>query len=97
MKIISLICAALLLIAVVNLPIVYYTILRYIITVGALAAVFLKAKKTINFWDITFIIIALIFNPMIPIYINSKSSWIIIDLLVAALFLIFAFREEKVV
>lgn len=92
MKPILLICAALLLLALLNLPIGYYTFLRIVITIGALVVVVTELKFGVNFWVITFGLIAVIFNPIIPIYLYDKALWAPIDVIAAILFGLKAFN-----
>jgi hypothetical protein len=87
MKILTLICAAFLLIALFYLPIGYYTFLRIIVTIGAIVIIVKELENGFNFWVISFGIIAILFNPLIPIYLN-KEAWILLDVIAAVLFII---------
>jgi hypothetical protein len=87
MKTILLICAAFLFLAIFKLPIGYYTFLRIVVTIGAIIAIVNESKNGIIFWIIAFGITAILFNPIIPIYLHDKSIWIPIDILVALLFI----------
>jgi hypothetical protein len=91
MKVLLLICAGLLLLAIADLPIGYYTFLRIAVTIGSMAIIIVEIKNGLNYWIIIFGLIVLIFNPVIPIYLHDKGSWIPIDLLGAILFIIKAF------
>ena len=95
MKYLLLICAALLLLSLADLPIGYYTFLRIIVTIGAVGVVVSEIENGIDFWIISFVIIAILFNPLIPIYLNDKSAWMPIDIIVAILFLIKLFTLNK--
>ena len=88
MKNILLICVALLLLALAPLPIGYYTLLRIVVTIGAVLVVLKEYEKGFNFWVISFGLIALLFNPLIPIYLGGKGTWVPIDLIAAVLFFI---------
>lgn len=94
MKYLLLICTGLLFIALADLPIGYYTLLRIIVTIGAITVVVMEFENGFNFWVITFGIIAIVFNPLIPIYLNDKDTWVPIDILVAILFLIKSFTYK---
>jgi hypothetical protein len=83
----TLICAAFLLIALFYLPIGYYTFLRIIVTIGAIVIIVKELENGFNFWVISFGIIAILFNPLIPIYLN-KEAWILLDVIAAVLFII---------
>jgi hypothetical protein len=86
LKNLLLICAVLLLLALVNLPIGYYTFLRIVVTIGAVAVVITELKNGVNFWVITFGLIAVVFNPIIPVYLYDKALWAQIDIVAAILF-----------
>ena len=88
MKGLLLICAALLFLGIANLPIGYYTFLRIIVTVGAVAVVVSEFENGLNIWVIVFGIFTILFNPLIPIYLNDKSAWIPIDLISGIIFVI---------
>jgi len=88
MKTLLLICAGLLFIGLFDLPIGYYTLLRIIVTIGSVAVVVSEFENGFNFWVITFGLIAILFNPLIPIYLNDKSAWMPIDIIAGILFII---------
>jgi hypothetical protein len=76
------IVGALLLIAILPLPYGYYTLLRLAVFLsGLFLAYFLYEKKQPN-WSIVFVVIALLFNPIIPVYL-SRELWLPIDLVSA--------------
>lgn len=95
MKSLLLICAGLLFIGLINLPIGYYTLLRIIVTIGSVAVVVTEFENGLNFWDITFGLIAILFNPLIPIYLNDKSSWMPIDIIGGIIFVIKSFTLKQ--
>ena len=94
MKYLLFICAGLLFIALADLPIGYYTLLRIVVTIGAIAVVVTEFENGFNFWVIAFGIIAIVFNPLIPVYLNDKDIWMPIDITVAILFLIKSFTNK---
>jgi len=79
-------------IAVFYWPVEYYTFLRIIICVGALFVAMAMNKKQLH-WIVIFAIIAMLFNPIFPIYLYVKAYWIPIDIFTAILFLLIAFLE----
>ncbi|MBC7525178.1 MAG: hypothetical protein H7239_12155 [Flavobacterium sp.] len=95
MRKICLFCAAIALIACFDLPTAYYTFLRIVITIGAIAIIIKETQKDVNLIGIAFIGIAILFNPIIPIHFFEKSIWISIDIFSAILFLIYGFKETK--
>ena len=96
MKSLLLICSVLLLIGLANLPIGYYTILRIAVTIGSIAVVLKEYEKGFSFRIIVFGLIAVLFNPIIPVYFHDKGVWMPFDLLVAILFIIRAFSYNKI-
>lgn len=95
MKTLLLICAGLLFIALLDLPMGYYTFLRIVVTIGSAAVVVKERENGLNFWVITFGLVAILFNPFIPIYLKDKSVWMIIDILCGIIFLIKSFTLKQ--
>lgn len=95
MKTIAFIAATLLFLAVFNLPIGYYTFMRIGVTIASILLIRQEIRKGINTWVILFGIITITFNPILPIYLGSKSSWMPIDIIAGAILLIFAFTNNK--
>jgi hypothetical protein len=95
MKIICIICAAVAIIGCFEMPIGYYTFLRIILTIGAVLIILKEIQKDVNLLGIAFIIVAVLFNPIVPIYLYQKSFWMPIDLVTGVLFLFYGFRETK--
>lgn len=84
----SAICAFLLVLAILPLPIGYYTFLRVVITAGAVVILITESKRKSFLWTPIFAVIAIVFNPFIPIYLYRKLLWMPIDLISASLFLL---------
>ncbi|MBK8585562.1 MAG: hypothetical protein IPN88_09105 [Bacteroidetes bacterium] len=95
MKALFLICSGLLFIALLALPIGYFTFLRIMVTIGSVTIIYSEMENGLNIWVISFGIIAILFNPIIPIYLNSKSAWMPIDLICGILFLIKALTFKQ--
>lgn len=95
MRYILLICSGLLLAALADLPIGYYTFLRIVVTIVAIGVIIREFDNGINFWVISFGLIAIIFNPIIPVYLNDKEAWMPIDIKSALLFIIKSFSITR--
>lgn len=96
MRGISIAAALVLLIGVFNLPIGYYTLLRVVVFIAALAIAYVEFnERGINFWTVIFAIILILFNPLIPIYLYQKSIWIPVDIISAAIFSTYSFKKPK--
>lgn len=94
MKVIPLIAAVLLFIALLNLPIGFYTFMRIGVTIVSILLIKQEIRKGINTWVILFGIITILFNPVLPIYLGSKSSWIPIDAISGIIFLAYLFSNK---
>lgn len=96
MKTLLLICAGLLFIGLIDLPIGYYTLLRIVVTIGSVAVVVTEYEEEgLSFWVITFGLITILFNPLIPIYLNDKSAWMPIDIIGGIIFVIKSFTIKQ--
>lgn len=75
-----------LVIGVLPLPIGYYNLSRLVVCVCALyfANTFYKSKDITNLWIFGFI--AILYNPILPIYLYEKFIWIIVNLITIFLF-----------
>lgn len=94
LKISRLIACGLLLIATANLPYGYYRFLRIAITIIAAINAFGVFKKDNKALAILFIALAILFNPIIPIYLD-KATWTPIDIIVGLFFGVIAFINTK--
>jgi len=68
----------------------YYTLLRWITCIASILVAFQAFEKGIDWAKVVFIVIAILFNPLAPIYL-SRSTWIPIDI-ITAIFFIFVIR-----
>ena len=85
-KTISLLCTLLLFIAIMQFSREYYCLLRTVVFIVALL-VFVKNRKYVV-WAIIFALIAILFNPIFPIYLYNKAHWIPLDIITGILFLL---------
>ena|SRR6218665_656239 len=88
-------CALSCFIAVLPLPLPYYTFLRIIVFVAATIAVYHFGRQKEIHWVIVFGIILILFNPIFPIHLYRKSIWIPIDIVTGILFLLLIFIRRK--
>ena len=95
MKIICIICGILLLLAIPSWwPYGFYTLLRLVICVVSLYVAYSFYKSKLTGWTFVFGAIAVLFNPLFPIYLD-KSSWVGIDFISAILFFVSAYSVKK--
>lgn len=76
----------------------FYTFLRIIITgVSIYYAYYFYSKKAMGGWFWILLAVAILFNPIAPIYIKDKGIWQIIDMGVSVFFasLIYRFRKNE--
>lgn len=86
----------LLLLSFFSWPYAFYTFLRISVTgVAIYYAFYLFSIKKQDFWLWILIAIAILFNPFIPIYINDKSIWGVIDVAVACYFILIINNLKK--
>jgi hypothetical protein len=88
------IAAGLLFLGALSLPSGYYDLLRWFIFGVALFAAYTNFQLEQTSWGIAFLVIALIFNPFLPLYLYDKLLWSVIDI-GAALTFIFNSRIIK--
>ena len=83
--------AALLVVALAPLPYGYYTFLRLVVTGWSLFLAWdeYRRQRSVNVWSISFLLIAALFNPLVPIHLE-RESWRFLDTGCAILFGAFA-------
>ncbi len=77
--------------ALTDNPYGYYQILRWVIAGVSGYSAYLAYEKDMIVWTWIFGIIAVVYNPIAPIYLN-KDTWSIIDLFVAAIIFVSIFK-----
>lgn len=87
----SLIAIVLLLLALFPMPYGYYTFVRICICLLSGYLAYKSWQEKINLWMWIFFIIAILFNPIIPIYLG-RTLWAIIDIIVAAVLIVSIFQ-----
>lgn len=89
MKIFKYLAAAMLILAVFHLPYGYYQFLRVAVTLIAGVAAYQELEQSNKTAFALFLVTALLFNPILPVYLN-RSLWLPIDLAAALLFVLSA-------
>lgn len=85
MKYLIIVAALLCFIGIFEMPYHYYIFLRIIVSFMALVIIINEFRNR-SFWLITFILIFVLFNPIIPIFLYLKPFWVVIDIVVGLLF-----------
>ncbi len=87
------ICALMLLIGIFNLPITYYTLLRGVVFAGGIVILFDNEKNMIP--KLIFVLIIILYNPVVPVYLGKKPLWIPLDIISAGFFLVQGFYKKQ--
>lgn len=95
MKTFFIFCAACCFIAILKLPIAYYTFLRLIVSLGAILAIYNFLKYKNHSWLVVFVSLLILFNPVFPIYLHRKSIWMPLDIIAGILFLLIGTYNKK--
>ena len=64
----------------------FYVFTRTVICLSFIYGIYELNRKNNSIW-ILLMMLAILFNPIFPIYFNAKSTWIIIDIFAAVVFL----------
>jgi len=81
------------LLSVLPFDIGFYTFTRIAITLCSIAAIIKLYSEENSVW-VFFAAIAILYNPIVPIYLNEKSLWIAVNILTAISF-IWLYRKEE--
>jgi hypothetical protein len=94
-RVIALVPAVMLVLAVFQMPYGFYTLLRLVVTIAAAVIAWHAVSKSEKpIWAVLMGLIALLFNPIVPVYL-TREIWFFIDLVVAATFVSFAVTQAK--
>ena len=72
----------------VSMPSGYYELLRWVICAAAVFAAYTNCSIDKSTWAISFGVVALIFNPFVPLYLYDKFLWMVIDISAGLMFVI---------
>ena len=67
--------AALLIIGLGPLPIGYYTLLRWAVCIAAVWIAVLAAQNGKSGWLFVLVPLAILFNPITPVYLMTRAAW----------------------
>lgn len=93
--IISFLAAILLVVGCLRLPIGYYIFLRITVFFVSIVLILVNREKGFSVANIVTILLGILFNPIIPVYLHNKTTWIAIDALAAAWFAYLAIISMK--
>ncbi|MFC1593519.1 DUF6804 family protein [Candidatus Neomarinimicrobiota bacterium] len=81
----SLIIIALLLLALLPMPYGFYTLVRICVCLFSIFLAYKTWQEKIELWMWIFIVIAILFNPIIPIFLG-RGLWAFLDIITAVVF-----------
>lgn len=90
----ALTAAVLCLLALADLPYGFYTVLRIAVTATATYGAFLSWERAGPGWVVALLLIAVVFNPVLPVYLG-RETWTVVDLAAAAILAAAALRSGK--
>lgn len=93
--IIKVIIGLMLLLALADWQYSYYEVLRVVVCTSSVYLAYDSYDKKRIVWTCIFIALAILFNPIIPIYLQ-KETWRIVDFVAALLVLASIFFDKKV-
>ena len=94
-NIFTVICIIALLLAIPSIwPYVYYQLLRWLVSGTAIFILYTILEFKKRTWTWIMAITAILFNPIIPIHL-MKETWVIIDFIVAVVFIISLLKIKK--
>lgn len=75
--------------AIFSLPYGYYSFLRLLVCTIAVWTSWNFYKSKLSSWAIIFAFVAILFNPLVPVYL-TKAAWVPLDFITACLFILAA-------
>ncbi len=89
-RVFNFLAVAILLVALFEMPYGFYTLLRLVVTLVALLTIWhAAALSRPPLWVVVLSLVAILFNPVMPVYL-PRETWIFIDLAVAAFMALYA-------
>lgn len=89
-RVFNFLAVAILLVALFDMPYGYYTLLRLVVTLVSLLTIWhAVAFSRPPLWVGVLSLVAILFNPVVPVYL-PRETWIFIDLAVAAVMALYA-------
>ena len=93
---VALVVIALLLLARAGMPLGYYTFLRIAVCASAIYLAWNGHKHGRAPWvTVAFVLLAILYNPVLPVYLGSKAAWAPVNLGTAVLYLVLGVQWRK--
>lgn len=87
--------AALILIGLGPLPIGYYTLLRWAVCIAAIWIAVLASQNGRGSWLFLLVPVAILFNPIIPVYLMTRAAWAPWDMATAVILVVSGMQTDK--
>lgn len=94
MKYIKLILSALFLLCLAHMPYGFYSLIRFVAMIAFAIYAYVYYEKKNNKLAIAFLSLAILFQPLLPIYLG-RMLWNIIDVIVAIFLVVLYFKERN--
>jgi hypothetical protein len=94
MKYIKLILSALFLLCLAPMPYGFYSLIRFVAMIAFAIYAYVYYEKKNNKLAIAFLSLAILFQPLLPIYLG-RMLWNIIDVVVAIFLVVLYFKENS--
>lgn len=75
-------------------PYSYYQLLRWVVSISAFYRAYQLHKRDSNAWKWIMIALGILFNPLVPFYME-KETWAVLDVLSGAVLLASLFTKQK--
>ena len=92
-RLIKLLAACLLIIAIAEMPDGYYTFLKFAVCGGAAYLVYVNFKSEREGWLLVFGLIALMWNPLVPLQFK-REIWVVLDIAAAVVFIVSSLKDS---
>lgn len=94
MKYIKLILSALFLLCLANMPYGFYNLVRFVAMIAFAVYAYFYYEKNNSKLAIAFLSLAVLFQPLLPIYLG-RTLWNIVDVIVAIFLVVLYFKERN--
>jgi hypothetical protein len=94
MKYIKLILSALFLLCLAPMPYGFYSLIRFVAMIAFAIYAYVYYEKKNNKLAIIFVSLAILFQPLLPIYLG-RTLWNIVDVIVAIFLVVLYFKENS--
>ena len=90
----KLVAIVFLLVAIGSHPYAYYQATKWVVAASAAYSAYLAFNLNRKFWVWIFAILAILFNPLAPFYLN-KETWRLFDVIAGIIFIVSVFYKNK--